>query len=121
MKEVSVDANVVETMRQLIVRCIQDNKCECTQIWLNDDVVKQIKDVQIYGTINYPYEGYTMSAFELRTGEKMEITYNREKSVAIKNWHNTWSNWNVVKYVYFRDSEEYFFFGATEEEILVIK
>lgn len=121
MREVLAEANVVETMRKVIVECIRDNECENTQIWLNDEVVKKLQDAQIYGTINYPYEGYTMSAFELRTGEKMEITYNREKSIALKNWHNAWSDMNVIKYVFFPDSKEYFFFGATKENILVIK
>lgn len=121
MREVLAEANVVETMRKVIVECIRDNECENTQIWLNDEVVKKLQDAQIYGTINYPYEGYTMLAFELRTGEKMEITYNREKSIALKNWHNAWSNLNVIKYVFFPDSKEYFFFGAAEEKILVIK
>ena len=69
MREVLAEANVVETMRKVIVECIRDNECENTQIWLNDEVVKKLQDAQIYGTINYPYEGYTMSAFELRTGD----------------------------------------------------
>lgn len=84
-------------------------------------MVKKLKNAQIYGTINVPYEGCIMSVFKLKNGEKMEITYKREKSIAIRNWHNTWSNMNVIKHVYFPDSNEYFFFGAVNKEILVIK
>lgn len=121
MREVLAEANVVETMRKVIVECIRDNNCEGTQIWLSDEVVQKIKELQIYGTINFPYEGYTMAALNFKSGEPMEITYSREKSVAIKNWHNNWSNMNAIKFVYFPNSEEYFFFGATKENILVIK
>lgn len=121
MREIVAETNVQETIRKLIVNCIRDNKCESTQIWLSDEVVQKIKEVQVYGTINVPYEGYIMSALKLKTGERVEITYNREKSIAIRNWHNTWSDMNVIKYVLFPDSDEYFFFGAINKEILVIK
>lgn len=121
MREIVAERDVVETIRKVIVNCIRDNKCEGTQIWLSDEVVQKIKELQIYGTSKFPYEGYTMAAFKLKSGEPMEITYSREKSLAIKNWHNNWSNMNIIKFVYFPNSEEYFFFGATKENILVIK
>ena len=97
MREIVAETNVVETIRKLIVNRIRDNNCEGTQIWLSDEVVQKIKELQIYGTINFPYEGYTMAALNFKSGEPMEITYSREKSVAIKNWHNTWSNLNAGK------------------------
>lgn len=121
MREILAGKKVAETIWQLISNCIRDNKCEGTQIWLSDEVVQKIKELQIYGTSNFPYEEYTMAALKFKSGEPMEITYNKEKSVAIKNWHNNWSNMNVIKFVYFPNSEEYFFFGATKENILVIK
>lgn len=121
MREILAGKKVAETIWQLISNCIRDNKCEGTQIWLSDEVVQKIKELQIYGTSNFPYEGYTMAALKFKSGEPMEITYNKEKSVAIKNWHNNWSNMNIIKFVYFPNSEEYFFFGATKENILVIK
>ncbi len=121
MREILAETNAIETIRKIIVDCIRNNKCESTQVWLHDGVVKKLKNAQIYGTINVPYEGCIMSAFKLKNGEKMEITYKREKSIAIRNWHNTWSNMNVIKHVYFPYSNEYFFFGAVNKEILVIK
>lgn len=121
MREIVAGEKVVETIWQLIIDCIRDNNCEGTQIWLSDEVVQKIKELQIYGTINFPYEGYTMTALKFKSGEPMELTYSKEKSVAIKNWHNTWSNMNVIKFVYFPNSEKYFFFGATKGNIIVIK
>ncbi len=121
MREILAGEKITETIRKVIVDCIRDNECENTQIWLTDEVVRKIRKIQVYGTVNFPYEGYTMAALKLNSGDTMEITFNKEKSIAIKNWHNTWSNLNVVKFIYFPNSKEYFFFGATKGDILIIK
>lgn len=116
MREITAEENAVETIRKIINRCcLQPNQCENTQIWLCDDIVKQLQRKEEYGNFDYPYVGCNMSAFKLKTGEIMEITYKRE------NWRNKWNGINVIKHVYFPDSHEYFFFGATNKDVLVIK
>lgn len=77
MREIVAERDVVETIRKVIVNCIRYNKCEGTQIWLSDEVVQKIKELQIYGTSNFPYEGYTMAAFKLKSGEPCISLYKR--------------------------------------------
>lgn len=77
MREILAGKKVAETIWQLISNCIRDNNCEGTQIWLSDEVVQKIKELQIYGTINFPYEGYTMAAFKLKSGEPCISLYKR--------------------------------------------
>lgn len=121
MREIKVEENAAEIIRKIVTTCcLHLNQGENTQIWLHDDIVQQFQKNQEYGSLNTPYVGCKMSALKLENGELMEVTYKREKSMAIRNWNYTWSDMHVINHVYFPNSEEYFFFGATTKEIIVL-